>query len=246
MNTPSIDLLVVGLPVANYSAKRRELTRRLEGEHEAGNGHRVVVKEVWVLPQSMGTLVAYARDSGRQELLQRHRSLIVDCGSRTFDWLLAEGFRVVDKKSHSANRGMLHVLQAIGDSISREIGERYYDFERIDRALRLNDPLMIAGKKHSIHPHATAAKHIASQAVQELRNRLDVQDDSVLTIDNIVVSGGGAFFFKEAIQSAFPRHELRVLPNSMYSNVRGFQIAGTDLLLKRQGAVAPTKAGATA
>jgi plasmid segregation protein ParM len=236
MHVERIDLFVVGLPVSTYAQRRQQLQRMLEGEHDLAGDRRVRVQEVWVFAQPHGTLVAHAKDSGRIEQLQRQRTLVIDCGSRTFDWLLAQGFKVIDEKSHSVNRGMLHVLHAIADEISNDLFERYNDLERIDRALRLNEPLIVAGKKYPLQPHIKAAQHIPIQAVQELRNHLDVQDASSATIDNIVLSGGGAFFFEEAVAKAFPRHEIRVLKSSMYSNVRGFQIVGMDGLQRREAA----------
>jgi plasmid segregation protein ParM len=47
-----------------------------------------------------------------------------------------------------------------------------------------------------------------------------VQDAS--DIDNIIVSGGAAFFFKEAIRAAFPHHQIQEGRDGLYANVRGF------------------------
>jgi plasmid segregation protein ParM len=43
----------------------------------------------------------------------KEQSLIIDPGSRTFDWLVAQGMRLVQKQSHSINRGMSDVLRLI-------------------------------------------------------------------------------------------------------------------------------------
>jgi plasmid segregation protein ParM len=47
-----------------------------------------------------------------------------------------------------------------------------------------------------------------------------VQDGS--DIDNVILSGGAAFFFREAIRSAFPHHDLQESDDGLYANVRGF------------------------
>ena len=64
----------------------------------------------------------------------------------TFDWLVAKGMRLVQKKSHSINRGMFDVLQAIATEISEDIGTPYRDFEAIDIALRTGKSPMIYQK----------------------------------------------------------------------------------------------------
>jgi len=53
-----------------------------------------------------------------------------------------------------------------------------------------------------------------------------VQDGN--DIDQIILGGGGAFFFKHVIQQAFPRHKLTELKDALYANVIGFQLAGME------------------
>jgi plasmid segregation protein ParM len=48
-------------------------------------------------------------------------------------------------------------------------------------------------------------------------------------IDNVILVGGGAFFFKPIIKEAFPKHKILELGDGLYANVRGFQIAGMEL-----------------
>jgi plasmid segregation protein ParM len=66
----------------------------------------------------------------------KEQSLIIDPGSRTFDWLVAQGMRLVQKQSHSINRGMSDVLRLIAHAITNDIGTPYRDYDAIDLALR--------------------------------------------------------------------------------------------------------------
>ena len=50
------------------------------------------------------------------------------------------------------------------------------------------------------------------------------------SIQNIILVGGGAFMFKDAVRAAFPNHVVQSLRDPMYANVKGFQIAGENLL----------------
>lgn len=40
-------------------------------------------------------------------------------------------------------------------------------------------------------------------------------------IKNIILVGGGAFFFKKAIKEAFPKHRIYEVKDALYANVKG-------------------------
>jgi plasmid segregation protein ParM len=67
-----------------------------------------------------------------------------------------------------------------------------------------------------------------------------VQDGN--DIDNILLSGGGAFFFKSVIQEAFPRHKVQELKDGLYANVIGFQLAGMESVRPEQQRAGPDDA----
>lgn len=233
MNVEHIDLLVVGLPVSTFKKNKDALSRLLTGKHDTANGKQVTVGEVVVLTQPHGALAAYAADSGRWKEIARQRNLIVDPGSRTFDWLVTEGYKAFDQKSGAVNRGMIDVLEDIAAGVSAEIGEKYSDLDRIDRSLQTGAKFTVLGKTMDLTAHVKNAQRIAVDAVKEMRRRIDSQDDSATFIDNIVIAGGGADFFKEQIEKAFPKHTVRVLKQALYANVRGFQLLGMDTLAQR-------------
>jgi plasmid segregation protein ParM len=71
-----------------------------------------------------------------------------------------------------------------------------------------------------------------------------VEDGS--DIDNIILAGGSAFFYRDAIRVAFPRHVIHELPDALYANVRGFQQYGMQKLAftRRGSAPAPIPSAA--
>ena len=97
------------------------------------------------------------------------------------------------------------MLQFLAAEIGKRFEVQYHDYERLDLALRTRTNPVVSGKEYDLAPHLPAARKIAREAVTELRRY--VQDAS--DIDNIIVSGGAAFFFKDAIRSAFPHHEIQ-------------------------------------
>lgn len=219
-----IDLLIVGLPVATFRVPGRiaALEKRMLGEHHVGKGHTVVVKAVKVLAQPRGALMYYGHTHNKLAELRKEKSLIIDPGARTFDWIVTEGMQQIDSKSSSVNRGMFDVLQKIAEGISDHFGIQYRHYHAIDAALRVGKKPMVFQKDYDISPHLAIAQKVPQSAVLEMLHHVGDASD----IKNIIVVGGGAFFFKKAIKEAFPKHKLVELKDSMYANVKGFQIAG--------------------
>jgi plasmid segregation protein ParM len=213
-----VDLMVVGLPVTTFDIRRTALGKRLTGEHPITDAKSVVVKEVKVLAQPHGALIDYALTDAKSEAMRSQRNLIIDCGARTFDWLLTQGIKIIERRSHATNRGMYDVLQVLATEIGKRFNAQYQDYERLDVALRTRTIPQVFGKDYDLAPHLPMARKIAHEAVTDLRRY--VQDAS--DVDNIIVSGGAAFFFKDAIRSAFPHHEIQEGRDGLYANVRGF------------------------
>lgn len=227
MKVPAIDVLVVGLPVALFDTGRGWLEKSLTDVHDVGGGKQVEVRRVLVLPQPVGALAYFAASYNKQKSIENERSLIIDPGSRTFDWLLARGMRLVPKTSSSVNRGMSDILKTIAQEISNDIGRPYSDFPAIDLALRTGKPLMIYQKQYDIAPILPTARSVASRAVSSMLEWVNEE----YSIQNIIMVGGGAFMFKDAVKAAFPNHKIQVVKDPLFANVKGFQITGHNLAM---------------
>lgn len=227
MQVDAIDLLIVGLPVATFKMKRHvaALERRLTGDHALGKGRRTQVKRVKAIAQPAGALMYYGLVQNRVAQLRKERSLIVDPGRRTFDWIVTHGMQQIDKRSHSVPRGMHDVLHSIVDGISRNTGAHYRDYELVDVALRTGKKLLVFQKDYSLAQHLPIARKVPEQAVAEMMHYVGDAGD----IKNIVLVGGGAFFYKQALKDAFPNHTIQELKDPIYANVKGFQYAGSEL-----------------
>ena len=224
MKLDYIDLLVVGLPVAAFAAKKGALEKAMVGIHEVGGGRAVTVRQALAVAQPQGALVYYASLHQKIQTIANEQSLIIDPGARTFDWLVTRGMRLVQKKSHSINRGMFDVAQAIASEISEDIGTPYRDFDAIDLALRTGKNPVIYQKTYDISRLMPIAHTIARQAVSSMMQWIDAS----YSFQNIILVGGGAFLFKKAVKQAFPKHTIHEVKDPMYANVKGFQIAGTN------------------
>jgi plasmid segregation protein ParM len=60
MKVGTIDLLVVGLPVAALAAKKAALEKAMTGTHHVGGGRTVTVRKAFAIAQPQGALVYYA------------------------------------------------------------------------------------------------------------------------------------------------------------------------------------------
>jgi plasmid segregation protein ParM len=230
MKVATVDLLVVGLPVTTFEMHKAALAKRLTGQHPFRDGKVVLVKEVKVLAQPHGALIDYALSDARMQALRRQRNLIIDSGARTFDWLVTQGLKIMEQRSHATNRGMYDVLQVLAAEISKQRNIQFHEYERLDLALRTRTNPLVCGKEYDLAPHLPVARKIAQDAVTILRRY--VQDGS--DIDNIILSGGAAFFFKEALRSAFPQHEIHDRRDGLYANVRGFALYGQTKLAQSE------------
>jgi len=226
MRVKVVDLLVVGLPVSTFQFRKADLARRLHGLHPVGPGKTVEVREVKVLAQPHGALIDYALTSGRMSMIRNQRNLIIDCGGRTFDFLVTQAFKVFEQRSDDTKRGMYDVLRVLAAEISQALGTEYTDYEKLDLALRTGTQPLIFGQPYDLGLHLKAARKIAEEAVSYLRRFVENASD----IDAIILSGGSAFFFRDAICSAFPRHAVHELTDPLYANVRGFQQFGMQKL----------------
>lgn len=224
MKLSHIDLLVVGLPVALFAVKKAALEKAMVGEHDVGNGRKVVVAKAMAVAQPQGALVHYASVHRKMTEIGQQRSLIIDPGSRTFDWLVAQGTRLVQKQSHSINRGMSDVLRLLAHAITKEIGTPYRDYDAIDLALRTGKAPVIFQKPYAMDRLMPLAESVAEQAVSSMKEWLEAPH----SLQNIILVGGGAFLFRKAVRAAFPRHRIQEVKEPMFANVRGFQLAGQN------------------
>jgi plasmid segregation protein ParM len=228
MRVPRVDLLIVGLPVSLFKKRRAELEKRLQGDHDLGDNRAVHVARVKAMAQPMGAFLSYAVPHAQRDVMLRERNVIVDPGWRTFDWVVTQSLKVLDKRSDAVNKGMFAVVHAIAEAIGAELGSRLsmFDYDRIDTALRTKMAAKFFGQPLDLDPFLDAGKRVVHEAITEMRHV--VQDGS--DIDNFVLAGGAAFFYRSELQKAFPKHRILQVDEPLFANVRGFQIAGMEIM----------------
>jgi plasmid segregation protein ParM len=163
----------------------------------------------------------------------------VDAGWRTLDWVVTSGGRIVDKRTDSVAKSLFDVIDVIARAIARDLGVQLglADYVRIDEALGTNG----ADRRHplSLEPYLGLGQRIADEAVTAMKRV--VQDGT--DIDAIVLAGGGAFFFGDAIGRAYPKHTVITLPEAFFANCRGFQLAALYQFDRERRRVPTARAG---
>jgi len=118
------------------------------------------------------------------------------------------------------------ILKTIAQEISSDIGRPYGDLPAIDAALRTGKPLLIYQKPYDLTPVLPTARAVARRAVSSMMEWI-TEDYS---IQNVILVGGGAFMYKDAVKAAFANHKIQVIKDAVFANVKGFQIAGENLV----------------
>jgi plasmid segregation protein ParM len=228
MKVETVDLLVVGLPVSQYTSKRAALQKAMTGTFHAGRKQRIVVKRALVVPQPQGALYWCAQQNPSVGS-PKYKSLVMDVGSRTFDWLVTRGMRVVPHMSDSVTRGVSDILRHIADTVGARMKEDFRDLDAVDRALRSGQILRLNQIDHDLKKFDTAIHKIADQALDFVLARLDGPQE----LEHIILVGGGAYLYTKAVRRRFPKHKITEVADPMYANVRGFQLLGEQYVRER-------------
>lgn len=232
ISAPQIDLLVVGLPVSLLNSKGARLKQILETRHRLCNDEEANVSKVLVLAQPLGGLINYSLTQGIYDRIRQQRNLVIDVGFFTVDWIVARGIQPAPRRCGSFAGGIHAVLRRLAHVISEDRDIDFDDLTNLDEGLQ-KGVFNVSGRPIDLEHYLPAAKSVIQEAVNALVNSVGDGRD----IDNIVLVGGGGQIFHDAIAARFPSHLVRIVSDPVFSNVRGFQLAGEELLRRSQAEV---------
>ena len=209
-----IGVLVVGLPVNHIDTHAQTLINRIEGKHPVPGVGEVTVEKVHVVPQPFGTMVDQSRYNATDT---KHRTLILDPGFFTLDWVTLQGQKHLPRFTGSYPAGVSHVLDTMAKCLSREIGEVVEDMSMVDHGVA-NGYWRIYGKKFPLSRYLDDCHKVLKPGLQAVKSQIGSEQ----SIKRIVLSGGGASLFKPLVAATFPRLPLVVVKDPVMSNARGF------------------------
>ena len=234
MNASHIHTLVVGLPNTTLNTYRDSVVQRFTGKHTVyrptgshpeGCPITIQVDSVVCIAQPVGGYLDFAGSLTDQSQLANRQNLLIDVGYFTLDWVVARGMRVIDARSGAVEGGMSYCLSGMLEVVEGMLNKTINHPELIDSALCAGRDPEFYGKQigmESLRPTGNA------RAESLLRKLVDKVGDAA-DISQVILSGGGAYFFKEVVQAKFPDHSVLVSPNAAFANVRGFQRFGEKI-----------------
>ena len=213
--------LVTGLPVAHYQEpeRRKRLVAQIRGSHQLTPDKRVQVKRVTVLPQPIGAYVDASAHDLDPALLNEGRVLVIDVGFFSFDWALIEDVALISQVSGTSLEAVSRLLDNADEIIRADYGERV-GTARIEAALRQRSGrVLLHGERIQLRPVLNkAAAKTAQQAIGALRQTQRGQRP----VDLVVLAGGGAELYSDAVRALFPKTRVFTPPDPWLANARGF------------------------
>lgn len=218
----TIDHLVTGLPVTQFGGgeKAKQLDDQLRGIHQPYPGRSVTVRKVSVVPQPVGCYLDAISHIGRSEEFNDAEVLVLDPGFFSFDWvLISEGdiqYRWSGTSTQATSMLLERAAQMIGEDYKTEIA-----VEKIERAIRLK-------REHvrAFGDHVDYLSYIEKAAVSVGSSVMDAVKTSLRSkpgnVDVVILAGGGAKYYGDAVRDVFPRAELIVSAEPVVANARGF------------------------
>lgn len=220
----NIDLLVSGLPVNYFSQHKEHMEQRLKGIHQYPDGIEINVKEVWIVPQPIGGFIHYFFDNDDIEDLSDLKSLTIDVGYFTLDWLVCRGLKLLDERSGSCPGGMSLILEKLTQFIGEERGVPFSDYHMVDKGVRNGYKTRIQGKPYDFSHFIPRIEGYITNSIQSMLRSVGTLDD----IDVIVLVGGGGHCYQSVLQKLLNDREIIMPDHGVYSNVKGFYLAGAE------------------
>lgn len=226
-----IDLMVSGLPVNYFAQNKISMAERLKGEHEFPDGRKVLIKDAWIIPQPIGGFINYFMSTNQTDSLADLKSLTIDVGYYTVDWLVCRGLKLQDERSGSTPGGMSLVLERLTHLISEDRQAPFSDVNIVDAGIRNKFVTRIQGMRYDFSHLIPKMDAYIITAIQSVISSVGSLDD----IDVIVLVGGGAHCYKTVVENLLNGRDIIVPEDSLYSNVKGFYLAGSERIKKFGG-----------
>jgi plasmid segregation protein ParM len=217
-----VDRLVTGLPVVQHqdTARRERLHAALIGVHQVTPERQVTVAQVDILPQPVGAYLDAIGSAAAAAVFDTARTLVIDAGFFSVDWVLIEGGELRSANSGSSTSAMSLLMEAADDLIQQDHGDRL-GLDQIEKALRAGSSTVpLFSSPVELAPYvAAAAKRTASAAITAVRQSMRSERRAV---DVVLLAGGGAAIYADAAREAYPRSQVVVPADPVLANVRGF------------------------
>lgn len=211
--------IATGLPV-DHMRDAAEFKRALLGQHVIRTDTAELIAniaEVMVMPQGYGSIYAMSltADGAINRQHTYRRTGVCDVGTYTVDIALDDEGEYVDAQSGSVESGMFTAQERIAAALERNYRQKM-PYKLVEEVLRTGR-FIASGQ-----PVDYSA--VVEDALAPLRSAtLSLMSEkwhSGAIVDVIYLSGGGAEYVYEEVQSVYPQAQL--LPYAQLANARGY------------------------
>lgn len=226
MGATHIGHLVLGLPVHNMQKYAQFLMLKFSNSTFMVCGRKVTINRVTVLPQPIGTLI-YISAKKNRALVPGEIRLIIDPGYYSTDWIVADGFKIHEKRSSGTVCGVSHLLTEACKHISAKLGLEFSGIERLGVALRDNTNLRVA-KNELSNAELWSFINQSSNVINECLRVIESSVGSMMDISEVHITGGGGIFFSEICKNRYKDQSVELLDDSRFVNAMGFLFQGEN------------------
>lgn len=231
---PSIDALVLGLPVSNYVVRGQELKAIGSRSHNVpvpvslNHGSALLpskASNVFVVPQPYGAMrLAYELEEKDELSSEGFTAMVVDPGYGTLDWFVTKELSPQMDLSGSFDGGVSMILKEVGSKIGKDHGGGSPNMSLVAKGLR-NGFMLDAGKRIDMKPYMKIVDQVADTLTTQFLQRFDPRKEG---INRVILAGGGAQYFLKPLTAQLQEYRIETMENSVMANARGFWLHGTD------------------
>jgi plasmid segregation protein ParM len=231
---PTVDSLVLGLPVANFVVRRSELmaigakTHKVPVPESLKHGIATLsarALDVHVIPQPYGAMrLAHELSADEQLASAGFAAMVIDPGYGTLDWFVTKGLAPRMELSDSFEGGVRMILKEVASIVGKDHGGGSPNMSLVARGLQ--DGFMLdAGKRIDMAPYMNIVDQVANTLTAQFLQRFDPRKEG---IHRVILAGGGAKYFSKPLADQLPEFQIETLDASLMSNARGFWLHGMD------------------
>ncbi|NGY84897.1 ParM/StbA family protein [Bacillus megaterium] len=221
-----IQLLILGLPVKHFKAKREELQESYGNKKfmVTAKGKQIVieVKKCIVIPQPLGTYMYL--ESSKDFDTKTSKTLVIDGGSGTLDVTEMKGQEVLS--TDGSNLGMNEPYEAIAVVLESKYNGLEINVNHVPDIL-LNG-LRFAGSNIQVNDMKEIVA-ILDMHFKRVVNRVISKYKSFNKFDNVVWTGGMALSHSNRI-NAMNQPNFMILKDGQTANVKGYYEFGRGLV----------------
>jgi plasmid segregation protein ParM len=213
--------MVTGLPVAWYDDREKIKAALVGTHHYAINGEpcTVMIEDVLVVPQPFGSFFrmlltpqgVLLDESG----LRRERVAVIDIGTYTSDYALADQIHYVEEGSGSIPHAMARVYDLLQDRVAQRYG-RELSFEEAEEAARTGYFTDRGERVYVGDLLSEVLDGVAERVVGEAQTLWGEGRD----VAAVLVTGGGGAMMMNHVREVYPHAQL--VPSPQMANAAGF------------------------